>query len=103
VEENFQRLADALERADVRHRLLFALKANRHPAILSRIRKMGNVGIDVCSPNEVSAALEAGWKAGEISYTGTSLSLWVLFIHPGGPCLRYRPNSRDDQAASCHS
>ncbi|MEE8537364.1 MAG: diaminopimelate decarboxylase [Acidobacteriota bacterium] len=85
VETNFRRLAAALERADVRYRLLFAFKANRHPAILSRIRKMGNVGIDVCSPNEVSAALEAGWKAEEISYTGTSLSrqdLDQILPHP---------------------
>ncbi|MBW2541557.1 MAG: diaminopimelate decarboxylase [Deltaproteobacteria bacterium] len=85
VEINLRRLADALERAGVRHRLLFAFKANRHPAILSRIRKMGNVGIDACSPNEVSAALEAGWQAEEISYTGTSLSrqdLDQILPHP---------------------
>ena len=85
VETNFRRLAEALERADIRYRLLFALKANRHPAILSRIRELGYVGIDACSPNEVSAALEAGWKAEEISYTGTSLSrqdLDQILPHP---------------------
>jgi diaminopimelate decarboxylase len=32
------------------------------------------VGIDACSPNEVSLALDSGWKAEELSYTGTNLS-----------------------------
>jgi diaminopimelate decarboxylase len=32
------------------------------------------VGIDVCSPGELEWALEHGWRAEEISYTGTNLS-----------------------------
>jgi diaminopimelate decarboxylase len=74
MERNLRRLQKALENAGVRHRLLYAFKANRQPAILARLREMEDIGIDVCSPNEVEAALDAGWKAEEISYTGTNLS-----------------------------
>ncbi len=71
---NVARLQAALERAGVRHRVHYALKANRHPAYLSRLRALGAVGIDACSPQEVSLALGAGWTPEEISYTGTNLS-----------------------------
>ena len=74
VVANVGRLQAALGRAGVRHRVYYALKANRHPALLSRLRALGSVGLDVCSPDEVSLALASGWKAGEISYTGTNLS-----------------------------
>jgi diaminopimelate decarboxylase len=85
VEANARRLKGALEAAGVRHQMLFALKANRHPAVLSRLRSAGFLGIDACSPNEVSLALESGWKAEEISYTGTNLSprdLDRILAHP---------------------
>jgi diaminopimelate decarboxylase len=71
---NVQRLATALERASVRHQLLYAIKANRHPALLRRLRALERVGIDACSPNEVAHALESGFRPEEISYTGTNLS-----------------------------
>lgn len=74
LEANAGRLREAFEQAGIRHRLLYALKANRHPALLSRLRGLGSVGIDTCSPNEVSLALESGWRPEEISYTGTNLS-----------------------------
>lgn len=74
AEANARRLGGALERAGVRHRLLYAIKANRHPALLSRLRSLGRVGIDACSPDEVSLALESGFRPEEISYTGTNLS-----------------------------
>ena len=73
METNARRLAKALESAGLSHRVLLALKSNRHPAVLGRLRAAG-LGIDACSPNEVSLALESGWKAEEISYTGTGLS-----------------------------
>jgi diaminopimelate decarboxylase len=85
VEANMRRLGGALERAGVRHQLLYALKANRHPAILARLRAMKSVGIDACSPNEVALALDSGWKPEEISYTGTNLSdrdLDRILAHP---------------------
>lgn len=85
AETSAGRLHDALQRAAVRHQMLYAIKANRHPAFLSRLRSLGFVGIDACSPNEVSLALQAGWKPDEISYTGTNLSdrdLDRLLVHP---------------------
>ena len=53
--------------------LLYAIKANRHPAILEKMRTLVD-GIDVCSPNEARLALEAGFSGRQLSYTGTSLS-----------------------------
>ncbi len=70
--ENAERLIAALDRAGLRHRVRFALKANPEPAVLATLR--GLVGIDACSPGEVIRALEAGWPADEISYTGTNVS-----------------------------
>jgi len=85
MEFKLRSLQSALERAGVRNRVLFALKANRHPAMLERLRAMGDIGIDACSPNEVAGALDAGWTAEEISYTGTNLSsrdLDRILAHP---------------------
>jgi diaminopimelate decarboxylase len=65
--------------------LNYALKANRHPQLLATLRALGNVGLDVCSPNEVTLALESGWRPDEISYTGTNLSerdLDVILAQP---------------------
>jgi diaminopimelate decarboxylase len=70
--ENAERLIAALDRAGLRHRVRFALKANPDPAILEVLRPL--VGIDACSPGEVTRALECGWTASEISYTGTNVS-----------------------------
>ena len=71
---NIGRLGAALGQAGLRHRLLYALKANRHPALLARLRSLSSVGIDVCSPGEVELALKSGWRPEEVSYTGTNLS-----------------------------
>ena len=82
---NVRRLQAAFDRAQLPHRLHYALKANRLPEFLSRLRSLGDVGIDVCSPQEVTLALGAGWKPEEISYTGTNLSdrdLDVILAEP---------------------
>jgi diaminopimelate decarboxylase len=61
-------------------RLRFAMKANPSPEVLSVFRDLGrpgtteSVGIDACSPGEVLRAIECGWLADEISYTGTNVS-----------------------------
>jgi diaminopimelate decarboxylase len=81
--ENAQRLIAALDRAGLRHRVRFALKANPDPEALTVLRPL--VGIDACSPGEVLRALECGWRAEEISYTGTNVSdrdLDVILVHP---------------------
>jgi diaminopimelate decarboxylase len=85
LQANVEKLRGALLRAGVKHKICYALKANRHPAFLSRLRLLGAVGIDACSPHEIALALESGWKAEEISYTGTNLSardLDVILAHP---------------------
>jgi diaminopimelate decarboxylase len=69
----------------------FALKACPDPRILAVIRGLGApgspdaIGIDACSPGEVTHALANGWRPEEISHTGTNVSerdLDVLLAHP---------------------
>ncbi len=81
--ENATRLAAALDSAGLRHRLRFALKAHPDPRVLDVLRD--RVGIDACSPGEVTRALECGWAPEEISFTGTNVSerdLDVLLAAP---------------------
>ncbi len=54
-------------------RVCYAMKANPHPGILKALRGAGS-WIDAVSPNEVRTALKAGFPAGRILYTGTSVS-----------------------------
>ena len=88
--ENARDLQAAFARTDLAFRLRFALKANPLPEVLAVFRGLGapgspgSVGIDACSPGEVVRALECGWQADEISYTGTNVSerdLDVLLAH----------------------
>ncbi|HEV8489747.1 MAG TPA: hypothetical protein VGQ58_08185 [Candidatus Limnocylindrales bacterium] len=78
--ENAQSLQAALARTGLPNVVRFALKANREPEVLAVLRGLGArgsleaVGIDACSPGEVVHALANGWRAGEISYTGTNVS-----------------------------
>jgi diaminopimelate decarboxylase len=72
IAENARRLTTALDATGLPIRLRFALKANPEPRILAVLRPL--VGIDACSPGEVARAIECGWTAEEISYTGTNLS-----------------------------
>jgi len=80
VRENAGALHAALDGTGLAHRLRFALKANREPAVLATLRGLGgpgepgSVGIDACSPGEVTHALAHGWRADEISFTGTNVS-----------------------------
>ena len=81
--ENARRLAAALDRAGLRHRLRFALKSHPDPRVLEVLR--GLVGIDACSPGEVTRALECGFAPEDISFTGTNVSerdLDVLLAAP---------------------
>lgn len=54
-------------------RVCYAMKANPHSGILKALREAG-AWIDAVSPNEVRAALTAGFPAGRILFTGTSVS-----------------------------
>jgi diaminopimelate decarboxylase len=89
--ENVRELQAALRRTGVPHRVRFALKASPDPAILRVLRGLAEpgtdeaVGIDACSPGEVTHALAHGWLPDEISHTGTNASerdLDVLLAHP---------------------
>lgn len=88
--ENARALQSAFAATGIPFRLRFALKANPLPEVLAVFRSLGapgtpeSVGIDACSPGEVLRALETGWRADEISYTGTNVSerdLDVLLTH----------------------
>jgi diaminopimelate decarboxylase len=80
IAENAIRVRDALATTGLPTRLRFALKANPAPEFLAVLRDLGApgdpgaVGIDACSPGEVVHALRHGWRADEISYTGTNVS-----------------------------
>jgi diaminopimelate decarboxylase len=81
--KNAGRLAAALDSVGLRHRIRFALKAHPDPRVLEVLR--GIVGIDACSPGEVTRALECGWAPEDISFTGTNVSerdLDVLLAAP---------------------
>ncbi len=62
IEVKLRSLQGALERAGVRHRLLFAFKSNRHPTVLERLRKMGDVGIDE-KGGTMFVGVDAGFNA----------------------------------------
>ena len=49
--------------------IYYSLKANPHPEILRELRA-GGARAEVCSPGELTAALDAGWAAGTLLYTG---------------------------------
>lgn len=71
---NLLRLHSALAHAGVDGALYYAMKANRHPALLAFLRTTGLCGIDVCSLGELRTAMECGFPEHLISFTGTSLS-----------------------------
>ena len=80
AEEQVRALQGALGHAGLRHKVRLALKAQREPAFLASLRALGapgtpeSIGMDVCSPGEIRWAIDHGWMAEEISYTGTNMS-----------------------------
>ena len=80
ITENALHFRDALTRSGLPFRLRFALKANREPEVLAVLRAIGTpgapdaIGIDACSPGEVTHALAHGWRSPEISFTATNVS-----------------------------
>jgi diaminopimelate decarboxylase len=84
IAEQARALRDAFARRGAPFALRLALKAQRDPAVLAFVRRLGFVGIDACSPGEVLHAISNGWRAEEISFTGTNVSerdLDVLLGH----------------------
>lgn len=74
IRERLAQLREALGCLGCGARLLYAMKANRHPDVLACVRADGTVGIDASSPREVALALAAGFDAAEISVTAGMLS-----------------------------
>ena len=76
VSENIGRLHAALDEAGFvgRHRVNYAMKANRFAPLLTYLKTCGLCTIDACSPQEVEHAISCGFRPQEISFTATSLS-----------------------------
>lgn len=92
VAANVARLQAALGATGLRSRLLYALKANRHPPLLQHLRKLG-VGLDVCSPGEVRHALGCGYPLAAMSFTAGCLSRADHAALAGWPDLRVNADS----------
>lgn len=83
--DKYAQLSTVLNAHSVEYNIYYAMKANRHAAILSHLKAKTNIRIDVCSPNELDRAIQHGFQEKEITYTGTSLSqpdLKILTQHP---------------------
>ena len=76
VAANIARLHAVLDAAGFvgRHRLNYAMKANRFAPLLTWMKTSGLCSIDACSPQEVEHAVGCGFSPAEISFTATSLS-----------------------------
>ena len=57
----------------IKTRLLYAMKANSHPAILEIIRSEG-LGIDAVSPGELYLARQIGFLPEQILYTANNIN-----------------------------
>ena len=93
VRANVERLLAALKGTGLRHRVLYAMKANRSVPLLTFLRSTGLVGIDVCSPNELLLARRVGFAGADISYTATSVSEPDLDIVARNPDVRVNADS----------
>jgi diaminopimelate decarboxylase len=84
VRANLNRLRGALGASGCAHRIYYAMKCNRFAPLLEMLAADGAVGVDICSPDELDLALACGFRAGDISFTGTSVAdrdLDRLHIH----------------------
>ncbi|CAM3806403.1 diaminopimelate decarboxylase [Nocardiopsis rhodophaea] len=93
VRENARRLSDAMASSGLDHRIHYAVKANRSPALLAHLRTADACGVDVCSAGELSHVQSCGFPPEAVSFTGTSLTgrdIALLARHPG---VRVNPDS----------
>ena len=86
IQANYDRLLRAFSKVtQLETRICYAMKANPHRGIL-KLLKQKRAWIDAVSPGEVEEARRAGFPAGRILFTGTSVSagdLRRVFRHPG--------------------
>jgi diaminopimelate decarboxylase len=73
ISQNVVRLRSALAETGAPTQLLYAMKSNRHAALLAHLRGLG-VGLDVCSPGEVRHGLACGHALSQMSFTAGCLS-----------------------------
>lgn len=73
ISQKFRALSGAAASVTPRHRIFYAMKANRNPYVLAWIRQLGS-GVDVCSGAELRVALEAGFSPAQISFTSVGLT-----------------------------
>ena len=71
VSEKLNQIHKALDGAGVKHRIYYAIKANRTPQLLTYLAGEGLCGADVCSPEEMRHALSCGFPEKDVSFTGT--------------------------------
>lgn len=76
VAANLTRVHAALDEAGFagRHRINYAMKANRFAPLLTWMKTSGLCAVDACSPREAEHAVSCGFSPAEISFTATSLS-----------------------------
>lgn len=72
IRNNYRRLKQALSRNYSKVELHYAMKANSNLAVL-RILKAEGANLDAVSPGEVFTALNCGFSAERILFTGTSV------------------------------
>lgn len=85
IRGNLARLRGALATTGCAHRIYYAMKCNRFAPLLEMLAAGGGIGIDICSPDELDLALACGFRAADISFTGTSVAnrdLDRLLAHP---------------------
>ena len=66
IKDNLKRLHQALEDVNIQHQIHYAVKANRHPAILKTVKDTGYAGVDTCS-KELELAIASGFKQNQIN------------------------------------
>jgi diaminopimelate decarboxylase len=71
VRTRLAELKRALDATGVPRRAAYAMKANRHAAVLAAVRAEGDVGIDCCSPREVALGRASGFGPHEIGVTAS--------------------------------
>lgn len=74
VRKRLLRMQEFLAPATRKHKIYYAMKANRHESILRTVREMTDIGVDTCSPREVQLALSYGFQIDELSFNAGMLS-----------------------------
>lgn len=92
IRERIRRLRGALD--GLPHRLLYAMKANHSPAVLS-VMLEEDLGIDAVSPAELLLALEIGFGADLLFYTANNMTdAEMTLAHERGAILNVGELSR---------